>query len=92
MVILEVMAHKLPIISIDEGGMLDIVGDGVEGLICEKKNPISLADCIAKLLDDMELRATLGDAGYKKSIVSLLDSALSIEWSKFCFRILLRYN
>lgn len=66
LVILEAMAHKLPIISTDEGGILDMVRDGVEGLICEKKNPVSLADCIAKLLDDVDLRATLGDAGYKK--------------------------
>ena len=84
--------YKLPIISTDEGGILDMVRDGVEGLICEKKNPVSLADCIAKLLDDVELRATLGDTGYKKSIVNLLDSALSIEWSKFCLRIFLIYN
>lgn len=54
---LEAMEYKLPVISTNEGGIPDIVKDGENGLICEKQNPVSLADCIAKLLDDEELRA-----------------------------------
>ena len=49
---LEAMEYKLPVISTNEGGIPDIVKDGENGLICEKQNPVSLADCIAKLLDD----------------------------------------
>jgi glycosyltransferase family 4 len=51
---LEAMEYKLPVISTNEGGIPDIVKDGENGLICEKQNPVSLADCIAKLLDDEE--------------------------------------
>lgn len=66
LVILEAMEYKLPVISTNEGGIPDIVKDGENGLICEKQNPDSLADCIAKLLDDEELRLKMGNAGYEK--------------------------
>ena len=63
---LEAMEYKLPVISTNEGGIPDIVKDGENGLICEKQNPVSLADCIAKLLDDEELRVKMGSAGHEK--------------------------
>lgn len=66
LVILEAMEYKLPVISTNEGGIPDIVKDGENGLICEKRNPDSLADCIAKLLDDEGLRVKMGNAGYEK--------------------------
>ena len=66
LVILEAMEYKLPVISTNEGGIPDIVKDGENGLICEKQNPVSLADCIAKLLDDEELRVKMGSAGHEK--------------------------
>ena len=66
LVILEAMEYKLPVISTNEGGIPDMVKDGENGLICEKQNPVSLADCIAKLLDDEELRVKMGSAGHEK--------------------------
>ena len=63
---LEAMEYKLPVISTNEGGIPDIVKDGENVLICEKQNPVSLADCIAKLLDDEELRVKMGSAGHEK--------------------------
>lgn len=66
LVILEAMEYKLPAISTNEGGIPDMVKDGENGLICEKQNPYLLADCIAKLLDDEELRVKMGNAGYDK--------------------------
>ena len=63
---LEAMEYKLPVISTNEGGIPDIVKDGENGMICEKQNPVSLADCIAKLLDDEELRVKMGSAGHEK--------------------------
>ena len=63
---LEAMEYKLPVISTNEGGIPDIVKDGENGLICEKQNPVSLADCISKLLDDEELRVKMGSAGHEK--------------------------
>ncbi len=65
LVLLEAMAHKLPCITTDEGGILDIVNDGVNGLICKKNNADSLADCIEQLLTNSELREQMGEKGYK---------------------------
>ena len=47
----QAMEYKRPVISTNEGGIPDMVKDGENGWICEKQNPYSLADCIAKLLD-----------------------------------------
>ena len=63
---LEAMEYKLPVISTNEGGIPDIVKDGENGLRWEKQNPVSLADCIAKLLDNEELRVKMGSAGHEK--------------------------
>lgn len=63
---LEAMQYKLPIISTEVGGIPDVVKDGENGLIAEKKNPQSLADCMARLLDDRELREKMGEDGFRK--------------------------
>lgn len=63
---LEAMEHKLPIVSTDEGGIRDVVKDGENGFIAEKKNAESLAKCIETLLNDEKLRLQFGEDGYKK--------------------------
>jgi glycosyltransferase involved in cell wall biosynthesis len=63
---LEAMEHKVPIVSTNEGGIPDVLKNGENGLISEKKNPLSLADCLAELLDSKELREKMGEDGYKK--------------------------
>jgi glycosyltransferase involved in cell wall biosynthesis len=65
LVILEAMAHHLPVVTTNEGGIPDIVENGKNGFICERKNPDTLADCIAVLLNDKNLRRKMGDEGYK---------------------------
>lgn len=63
LVLLEAMQYGLPIVTTDEGGILDMVKDGDNGFICEKNNPVLLADCIEKLLVDRELRTQMGKYG-----------------------------
>lgn len=70
LVLLEAMSHALPVVTTDEGGIPDIVEDGVNGLICQKHNPESLANSIAKLLENEELRQSMGKAGYNRLIAS----------------------
>lgn len=66
LVLLEAMQASLPIVTTDEGAIADIVKDGVNGLICEKNNPESLATCIFKLLADKVLQEKFGQAGFDK--------------------------
>lgn len=66
LVILEAMAAALPVVSTHEGGIADEVEEGVSGLFCEKANPKSLADAIARLLTDPSLRESMGHAGRER--------------------------
>lgn len=62
---LEAMEWKLPVITTDEGGIRDVVKDGVNGLISGKQNPQSLAACIERLMGDKALREQMGGEGYR---------------------------
>lgn len=61
---LEAMAHYLPVVSTNEGGITDMVRNGINGLICQKQDPVSLADCIEQLITDKALRIKMGIAGH----------------------------
>ena len=63
---LEAMEYKLPIVTTDEGGIPDVVKNGENGLIAKKKDAVSLADCMEKLLEDKDLREKMGEDGYRK--------------------------
>lgn len=66
LVLLEAMAHYLPIVTTDEGGIPDVVQDGINGIICERRNAQSLADGIERLLKDSALRRQMAVAGHKR--------------------------
>jgi glycosyltransferase involved in cell wall biosynthesis/O-antigen/teichoic acid export membrane protein len=57
---LEAMAAGLPIISTPVGGIPDVVEDGVEGYIVEPGDVEALADRLARLINDPELRQEMG--------------------------------
>ena len=42
-----------------------MVKDGKTGMICQSRNPIDLAHCLAKLIENPELRIQMGEAGYQ---------------------------
>lgn len=60
---LEAMQYQLPIVTTDEGGIPDVVQDGVNGIICERQNAESLAAAIEKLLLNPEQRKQMGQNG-----------------------------
>ena len=66
LVILEAMQFSLPVVSTFEGGIPDIVIENVTGFLVEPQNPQMLADKLAVLLDDKELRIRMGQEGYKR--------------------------
>jgi len=61
---LEAMEHKLPIVSTNEGGIPDVVKNGVNGILCKKRDEKELANAIEKLLKDKDLRRNMGQNGY----------------------------
>ncbi len=65
LVLLEAMQYQLPIVTTNEGGIPDVVQDGVNGIICERQNAESLAAAIERLLLNPTLRRQMGNAGYE---------------------------
>ena len=66
LVLLEAMYFSLPIISTREGGIPDIVEDGVTGFLVEKGNAEQLARKLEILIINENLRLSMGFAGRKK--------------------------
>lgn len=82
LVSLEAMEHKLPVVATNEGGIPDVVKDGENGLIAEKRNAQSLADCLAQLLGDRELREKMGEDGYRKFKAQFTLHAFEAKFAK----------
>lgn len=64
--ILEAMARGLPVVSTTLASIQEAVTDDREGLLVPPRDPIALADALARLLSDRELRERLGGAGRKR--------------------------
>jgi glycosyltransferase involved in cell wall biosynthesis len=62
----EAMAHRLPCIGTSICAIPEIIDDEKTGLIVNPGDSRSLADAIITLLDDVDLRNSMGDMGYKK--------------------------
>lgn len=70
---LEAMQFSLPIVSTFEGGIPDIVEDGVTGFLVQQKDTQALADKLEILINNTELRCQMGTAGrakYEKEFTS----------------------
>ena len=65
LVLLEVMQYKKAIVTTDEGGIPDIVKDGINGFICKREDAISLANSIEKLISDKNTCIEFGKNGYE---------------------------
>lgn len=63
---LEAMQFSLPVVSTYEGGIPDVVEDGITGFLVPVKDAKSLAEKIEILIKDPELRMKMGKAGRKK--------------------------
>jgi glycosyltransferase involved in cell wall biosynthesis len=66
LVLLEAMQSALPVVSTYEGGIPDIVEDGGTGYLCPQKDAAALADRLAILIGDGNLRKRMGAAGHRK--------------------------
>ena len=60
---LEAMASGLAVVASGVGGLGDFCVDGANSLIHEPRSPRSLADALARMLDDAALRERLAKAG-----------------------------
>lgn len=75
--LIDAMAAGKPVVAARAGGMVDIVDDGVNGLLVEPKNPEHLAQSIIRLLSDKTLAENIAREGRKKFLKSFTSSAMA---------------
>lgn len=63
--LMEAMATGLPVIGTDNGGIPELLRDGA-GLIVSQRNKMELADALAQIAKDEEMRATLSQQGRER--------------------------
>jgi glycosyltransferase involved in cell wall biosynthesis len=68
-VVLEAMAHGLPVVGSDIGGIPDLIENGVSGLLVPPNDPVSLAETMHSLLADDARRGKLAAAARERSLM-----------------------
>jgi len=65
--LLEAMAAGVPPVATRVGGMPEVIRDGRDGLLVSPGDPAAMADALARLVDDQDLRATLAAAARERA-------------------------
>ena len=60
--LLEAMATGIAVIVTDAGSMLEVVTDGVDGVVVPQRDAVALADAIERLMQDADGRKAIGRA------------------------------
>jgi glycosyltransferase involved in cell wall biosynthesis len=72
--LLEAMACSLPVVATNVGGNVEIVQDGVNGLLVPPRNSDALASAITELMEDRQKAQKMGLEGRR-----LVEENFSIE-------------
>jgi glycosyltransferase involved in cell wall biosynthesis len=65
-VILEAMAHGVPVASTRLDGIAEAIVDGESGLLADQDDPAAFADHLRRLIEDVDFRERIGEAGRKR--------------------------
>lgn len=63
--LMEAMAHRVPAISTESGGIPELLGNGA-GVLVKSADAKALADAIQRVMQDSDFRASLIDSGFAK--------------------------
>ncbi len=78
-VLMEAMASARPVIATRVGGVSELVEDGVSGLVVPPGDAVALADAIAEIACDPQMRRSMGAAGRAK-IEAEFDVSREARW------------
>jgi glycosyltransferase involved in cell wall biosynthesis len=59
------MAHKVPVVTTDVGGMPEVMADTNAGFVCSKSDVIGFAESIIRILTNPALAVKMGHDGRK---------------------------
>ena len=88
LVLLEAMALSKPVIATRAGGPIEIVDDGVTGLLVSPSDQNALTDAIARLLGDLSSSKKLGDAGRERFIARYTADQMACATLELYHRVL----
>ena len=86
--LLEAMAHGLPIAATSVGGIPEVVTDGKEGLLCKSGDAVALSENIKRLMEDTDLRITLGNNARQKVTACYGIDSVASQWSDLYMQLL----
>jgi len=76
-VVVEAMASGLAVVAPHSGGVVDLVEDGVTGLLYTPEGHAKFLACVAELAQDLERAKRMGQAGQKKARQYAWETTLS---------------
>ena len=88
MSILEAMAHGLPIVASNVGGVPEVIEHNQSGLLVQPGDPAALAAAIGELLDQPAVRARLGGAARERANTEFSLSAMVERYEELYLRAL----
>ncbi|MDX8388397.1 MAG: glycosyltransferase family 4 protein [Ghiorsea sp.] len=86
-VLVEAMAQQLPVVSFAVGGVPEVFSHEVEGLLVKPNDVQVMAKACRKLLDNDELRASMGENGLKRAQTFTISE--HVQHIKQCYQQLL---
>ena len=76
---LEAMATGRAVVAADQGGMPELIQDGVSGLLARPNDAPSFTRCVARLVEDPALRASLGFAAKERVLNSYSHTSVALR-------------
>jgi glycosyltransferase involved in cell wall biosynthesis len=66
LVVAEAMATGTPVVAANRGGPIDLINDGVDGILVDPTNPEQIGGAITELLEDPQKAKRMGSKGEEK--------------------------
>ena len=85
--ILEAMAHGLPVVAPNVGGIAEIVESEVEGYLLEDRNPVAFAEKCLLLYENIRLREEMSQAAREKVTRAFSAEKMAEQYHKLYFEV-----